>query len=140
MNIIDAHCDTLHEAVQRGLTLTDDALCVSLPKLRQYGGFIQFFAAWIDDAEMQPFLRANHLIDKFYRELEDNRDTMAQILSFEDFESAFLDGRVGAMLTVENGNCLEGTLSNLHRLYQLGVRALTLCWNGSNEIADGIGV
>ncbi len=136
--IIDAHCDTLHEAVQRNLTLDDDALCVSLSKLRRYGGFVQFFAAWINDAESRPFKRAELLIDKFYEELAANRKAMMQILTAEDFESALENGRIGAMLTVENGNCLEGELANIHKLYQWGVRAMTLSWNGSNELADGI--
>ncbi len=136
--IIDAHCDTLHEAVQRNVTLQDDSLCVTLPKLRQYGSFIQFFAAWIDDVEAKPFKRAQLLIDAFYDEQKTSRELM-QILTAEDFESVLGNGRIGAMLTVENGNCLEGQLGNLHRLYQRGVRAMTLCWNGSNEIADGIG-
>ncbi len=43
----------------------------------------------------------------------------------------------GALLSVEGGNALCGRLSALRMLYKLGVRSLTLTWNGRNELGVG---
>lgn len=136
--IIDAHCDTLSELADRGGSFENNGLCISLDKLRAYGGYVQFFAAWLDDAERAPLQRVLLLIDRFNTELSKCSGTMLQVLSAEDFGKAFLEKKVGAMLTVENGKCLEGSLSNLRILYRLGVRAMTLTWNGANELGDGV--
>ena len=45
----------------------------------------------------------------------------------------------GALLSVEGGSALCGRLCNVRNLYRLGVRAITLTWNGRNELADGVG-
>ena len=136
--IIDCHCDTLTE-LQDGENLSCERCVVSLQQLQAYGGYIQLFAAWIDDVNSAPLHTVLAIIDKFYQELSIHKGSIMQILSKEDFEKAFCGKKVGAMLTIENGNCLEGKLSNLRNLYRLGVRAMTLTWNGRNEIADGIG-
>ena len=45
-------------------------------------------------------------------------------------------GKIGALLTVEGGEVLEGRLSNLNVLYNMGVRLITLTWNFNNEIGS----
>ncbi len=137
--VIDAHCDTIGELLRQGGTLRESELCVTLERLKEYEGYIQFFAAWIDDAVSEPMKEAMRIINLYHRGLSENKDVMLPILKAEDFELAFSKEKIGAMLTVENGNCLEGSLENLHRLYRLGVRALTLTWNGANLLCDGIG-
>lgn len=41
---------------------------------------------------------------------------------------------MSAMLTVEEGGVCKGELDKLRRLYEMGVRMLTLTWNFDNEI------
>lgn len=136
--VIDAHCDTVYELVTGGGNLAENSLCVSLNQLSQYGGYLQFFAAWIDDAEPEPLSLALWLLDRMHREIKGHENIIELVLSAKDAQGVLERGKVGALLTVENGNCLEGELSNLKRFYDLGVRALTLTWNAANELADGI--
>lgn len=137
--ILDAHCDTIGELWRRGGSLQKNDLTLSLDRLSAYGGYIQFFALWLDDACDTPLQEVLQLIDVFYRELEHNTDRLLPVLTAADCEKAFAQGKIGALLTAENGNALEGSLANLRLLYRLGVRALTLTWNGANELCDGIG-
>ncbi len=136
--VIDAHCDTVYELMMQGGNLVENSLCVSLDKLTQYGGYLQFFAAWIDDKEAEPLSLTLRLLDRMHREIKEHENAMGLVLSAMDAQCVLQQGKVGALLTVENGNSLEGELSNLQLLYDLGVRALTLTWNAANELADGI--
>ncbi len=134
--IIDAHCDTLTE-LQEGETLAENSLRVSLNTLKRHSGFVQFFAVWLPDYSKKPLSEALFFVDKFYEEIKGAKET-ALILNAEDFEEALSQGKVSLMLTVENGNCLEGSLANLRILHRLGVRGLTLTWNGDNELGSGV--
>ncbi len=136
--VIDCHCDTLTE-LKNGESLFDNKCAVSLPKMQAYGGYAQLFAVWIADDDNTPFQTLMTVIDRFYDELSMHDESMMQILSAADFETAIKSQKVGAMLTIENGKAIEGSLANLRNIYRLGVRAMTLTWNGANEIADGIG-
>ncbi len=40
------------------------------------------------------------------------------------------------MLTIEEGGCCKGSLGVLRRMYELGVRMMTLTWNHENELAS----
>ncbi|HHZ16986.1 MAG TPA: dipeptidase [Peptococcaceae bacterium] len=46
---------------------------------------------------------------------------------------------LGVLLSIEGGEALEGKLSSLRLLFQLGIRSLTLTWNQRNQLADGVG-
>ena len=52
-------------------------------------------------------------------------------------EAAFAAGKTAAFLTVENGSALAGNLARVQVLRDAGVRAMTLVWNGENEIGSG---
>ncbi len=136
--IIDAHCDTLTELHKDGGTLQKNNLQVSLEKLKRYSGFIQFFAVWISDDNETPLKEALFFVDKFHEEIKQHSHLMKPVLTAEDFETVLSEGKIGAVLTLENGNCLEGSLANLRLFYRLGVRALTLTWNDDNLLGSGV--
>ena len=69
--------------------------------------------------------------------LDVHREDLQQVRSPEDLERAAAAGRIGALLSVEGGNVLEGDLHVLRLLHRLGVRMFGLCWSLSNEIATG---
>ena len=52
-------------------------------------------------------------------------------------EEAWAAGKTAAFLTIENGSVLAGDLSRVHTLAEQGVRAITLTWNGENELGSG---
>lgn len=137
--IADAHCDTLYELWKKGGSLQDHSFHVSLESVAAYGGYTQFFAVWVDDESKTPLEDVMQMLDVFYRTLEQNKENMQQLLTATDCQQAFSPGKLSAILTIENGNALMGSLTNLRLFYRLGVRGLTLTWNGANELADGVG-
>lgn len=45
-------------------------------------------------------------------------------------------GKISGMLTIEEGACCKGSVGVLRRMYELGVRMMTLTWNHENELAS----
>ena len=114
---------------------------VDIPRLQKGGVNLQFFAAYIEP-QFKPdrsLKRALQIFDVFYRELAENRDTLSLVLSSADLESARRENKIGALLSIEGGEALEGDLGVLRMLHKLGVRAIGLTWNERNQIAEGVG-
>ena len=140
--VLDAHCDTLTvlEDQERDLGERSARGHLDIPRLMQGGVQVQFFAAFIDPSfKRAPVLRALELIDLYHRELERHGSLLQHVQSAGDLEKAAAAGKIASLLTLEGGEALAGELSVLRALYRLGVRGLTLTWNGRNELADGVG-
>lgn len=137
----DAHCDTISRILDKNQNLWCNDGHLDLKRLKEQGCALQFFAAWIEPQyeKYGALARCIDIIDKFYVELEINKEHLHLIENSEDLDFAIQNNKVGALLSIEGGSALEGKLSSLRMLYKLGVRAMTLTWNGRNEIADGIG-
>ena len=131
--IADSHCDTISIILDNGDELFSNKLQFDLERFEEG---VQFFAAFIAP-EHASIARAIDIIDKFYVEYEKNKENMYLITSAADLEPK--PGKVGALLTIEGGEGLEGRLSALRMFYKLGVRGMTLTWNGRNQLADGNG-
>jgi len=136
LQIIDLHCDTiLHLSDNYQLKLKNNNLSVDIKKLREGKSLAQFFALFIDLAEHPDALqRCLHMIDVFYREMEENSTEIALVRNFEELMRQQEAGKMGAFLTIEEGGALAGRLENLRNFYRLGVRLITLTWNYPNEI------
>ena len=66
-------------------------------------------------------------------------DRVSPCRGLGDMEAAFAQSKTAAFLTVENGSVLAGDLSRVRVLAEAGVCAITLVWNGENEIGSGHG-
>jgi membrane dipeptidase len=113
---------------------------IDIPRLKIGGVGLQFFAAYIEP-QFKPgssTKRALELLDVFYAALRDNGDSLMLIESSADIEEARRRGKIGALLSIEGGEALEGSLSVLRMFYRLGFRAIGLTWNERNQIADGL--
>lgn len=136
-SVVDGHCDTLSLLSSGSVDFASPIGPVSLQALRDGGVVLQFFAAYIDE-EKKPFgslCRALQLIDTFHRLVENTDNQLMPILWKEDLE--LLPGKRGALLAVEGGEALEGSLEILNVFFRLGVRSIGLTWNQRNLIADG---
>ncbi len=140
MTFVDAHCDTITTIMKTGGTLKSNTGHIDIDRLKKYDSFVQFFAAFIspEQAKMGALRRTLDIIDKLYREIEINKNDIMLCRNYNDIVNAINSGKVAAVLTIEGGEALEGSLSVLRILYQLGVRAITLTWNFRNQIADGV--
>ncbi|ABZ84933.1 renal dipeptidase family protein, putative [Heliomicrobium modesticaldum Ice1] len=135
---VDAHCDTLLKVLDEGFSFSDDgAAAVNARSLRRGGVVLQFFAAYIGEA-YKPYgslRRALELIEAYHRMVDGHRRFLFPIRWKE--ELAEVEKRCGALLAIEGGEALVGSLSLLDIFFRLGVRSIGLTWNQRNLLADG---
>lgn len=138
---VDFHCDVLWKLLEQGnRSFMDDEtgqLDVTSTRLRQAGASLQTFAIYIPDSmdkSMTPILQS---IDLFHRKI-----LVAPGIRFVktagDIEAIQKSGEIGAMLSLEGADGLQGNLGMLRILFELGVRAVGLTWNQANWGADGV--
>lgn len=130
-------------------------------RLREAGASAQCFAVFLDreaceQRGVSPWRRYEQLRDFFFAVLKKNEDVVRSVRTAEELADAERDGAVGAILTVEGGELLggeagdengelhgggagvqnSGCLDVLHarllRMWEDGVRLLTLTWNYEN--------
>lgn len=142
--LIDLHCDTLTDCLGytntgNPDTLDDPGRVLSLSAIPADVHWAQFFAIFIPDDEKGPkaieYYEKNRL--NFERQIAQFSDRVAKCRNAQDMEAAWAAGKTAAFLTVENGNVLAGDLSRVKTIADQGVRALTIVWNGENEIGSG---
>ncbi len=143
MPFIDLHCDTVSRLLaNRRANGTDDLRTgpgghVSLEKLRRSGYLLQAFALFVDQKSAEdPLAEVLTLADLYWQEVEKNRDWLLPVATFSDLETARDQGRVGALLTVEEGGVFRGDLALLRTLHRLGMRLVTLTWNYENQLGS----
>ncbi|WP_034638814.1 dipeptidase [Desulfofalx alkaliphila] len=141
--VVDAHCDTLTVLQPQNRKLGEYSTKgqVDLQRLAKGGVNVQFFAIFIspDYGEGRGIERALELIDFFYKECENSYNPIKLATNRNDIIGAVEDGKIAAVLAIEGGEALGGKLHMLSIYHRLGVRCLTLTWNGRNSIADGVG-
>lgn len=140
MLIVDAHCDTITTIMKCGEGLRKNNCHIDISRLKNYDSYVQFFAAFIspEHAKMGALKRTLSIIDRLYQEIEDNKQDIMLCCNYNDMEDAFAGRKIAAVLTIEGGEALEGSLASLRMLYKMGVRGMTLTWNYRNQIADGV--
>jgi len=151
--LIDLHCDSLIDLKYTGLdlkyagpgnkdtldTLDDSKRVLSLSSIPEDVAWAQFFAVFISDElkgkKAIEFFELNR--DNFYRQMEKFEDRVKPCRTANDMAEVWASGKTAAFLTVENGSALAGDLSRAKTLADEGVKAITLVWNGENEIGSG---
>lgn len=140
MKIADMHCDTisrLAELEEKGIweELRENTGHLDLLRMKQAGYLLQNFALFVDrERHQDPWEAVCGLYERYREELERNSDLIAPVLAFEDIAANEAAGKLSAMLTVEEGAVCGGEIGKLQRLYDMGVRMLTLTWNYPNEL------
>lgn len=142
MKIADLHCDTISEIWKsrragRPQQLFQNNLHVDIQKMQKAGYLLQNFAMYIDlKKTSDPFAAVSEQIDVFYDEMEKNKDCIGIVTSYHEILANEKQGKMSALMTIEEGGCCKGELENLETLYQRGARMMTLTWNYPNELAS----
>lgn len=140
MFLADMHCDTISELWKRKeagekVGLLHNNLHVDLYRMKESGYLIQNFALFVQKEKCEnPWLLVQKLLSLYEEEIEKNRDIIGPVLCFSDLEKNRKEGRMSALLTVEEGAVCEGEIAKLLTLYEQGVRMMTLTWNFPNEL------
>ena len=141
--LIDLHCDTLTDCMYAGSTvpdtLDDPARTLSLTGIPQDVHWTQFFAVFVPD-ELRGEKAVRFFDDacaNFNRQMQKFSARVLPCRSAADMERAWAAGKTAAFLSVENGSAFAGDLSRIAKMKAQGVCAVTLTWNGENELGAG---
>jgi membrane dipeptidase len=142
--VFDGHCDVLSKLLENdsnGFSMGQDNLDVTYPGMLQSRYLLQNFAIFLSATSgrlrLEELLRS---IDLFHQRIL-SQPGMTLIRTSEDLKALCSEngnGRIGAMLSLEGADVLNGNLAVLRILFQLGVRSLGITWNHANWAADGI--
>ncbi len=131
--VVDGHNDVIYESIFQGKNIGQRLKtgATDLPRLQEGGVDVQVFAVWSDDAKWKSgaFKHANDQIDALEKMIAANTDKISLAKSLGDIDSILKTGKIVALIGVEGGNMIEGSVDNLVRLYERGARYLTLTWN-----------
>ena len=135
--IADAHTDYLTSQLT-GFTDIDAGMDaqfhVSRPALLEGNVRMQFFAAFVDSDKVENSVAYTlEQIDEFYRMLDAWGSDIVEITG-ENVDDVMANGPIGAVLTIEGGDAIGGSLHVLRIMRRLGVKAMTLTWNRENAI------
>ena len=160
MKWFDLHCDTLTACEEKGFSMRSNTRTqLDFLRLREAGASAQCFAVFLDrkaceQRGVSPWRRYEQLRDFFFDVLKRNEDVVRPVRTAGELADAARDGAVGAVLTVEGGELLGGGADDgnsefpvggagdengeLHtrllRMWEDGVRLLTLTWNYENGL------
>ena len=139
MKLFDLHCDTLYRAYTENSTLFNDEFHISFHKTKNIQPYIQCLAVWIPDE-----YRGENAVRLFHSCVGTLKNQIAGTnivwcKNFADMENV-KEHQSGVILTVESGAALGGDIKNIKRFAEIGVKMMTLTWNGTNELGDGVGV
>lgn len=135
--ILDFHCDTASEMLD-GRSLYQNNGMLSIEKMRKGGVFCQFFAIYINIKDHESMAAAYDHFMKIYgnftKELNENREHITLARNAKEISAARREGKIAALLTLEEGAILDNNLKRVDELYEMGVRLITLTWNHENCI------
>lgn len=141
MQIADMHCDTIseilkHKRLGEDCKLRSNRLHVDLERMAKSGWLLQNFALFVQARKCEKTLwdEVCALYEVYKQELAVNEDVLAPVLAYEDIERNRANRKISAMLTVEEGGVCGGDIDKLRKLYEMGVRMMTLTWNFPNEL------
>ncbi len=142
MRLIDLHCDTIWMLMrQKQEKLQHNPFCVDVEKLKRAGSMAQFFACFIylnqiarEERWEQGYQLALDMIKRGKTEFAACSDEISLALSYDDMVKNYARGKMSAFLTIEEGGILNGDITRLNRLYDEGIRLITLTWNHENCI------
>ena len=120
MNFFDLHCDTPYKCYEGALSFENQDLAVSSNGIISFDKWYQCFAVWINEEVENPFLYYKNVLNNFKFKLNVDKNILVPLF------------------TVEGGTLLENDLERVNELKNDGIRALTLTWNGENQIASGV--
>lgn len=145
MKYIDMHCDTVmlayffdpvnHDMYSQPKTMID------FKRMQQGDAFAQFFAVFLPPEGTFEMMGVPPISDEEYIKIArqtilDNvsahDDMIRMAYTTEEIETNLANGRMSAVLTMEDGRAVDGKLENIKRFYDEGFRACSLTWNAYN--------
>lgn len=135
MNSIDLHCDTASRLLYENLKLKESICKVDIKKLKEAKALAQVFAHFIElNIVDNPYLEFKRMHEILMKELKENYNDIEIVTNLKELESVNNKGKLGAFLSIEEGEVLEGKVERVKEVYDMGIRFITLTWNFPNSI------
>lgn len=135
MGFVDLHCDSIWEVMEKGGSLRNKGGHLSLERMKEAGYTLQTFAMFVQlERYPQAYEQCMAMIRTFHREMEQNGDLIRPVYTYEDILQNQAEGRMSALLSLEEGEVCQGDVEHLRRFYEQGARMMTLTWNFPNSL------
>ena len=135
MNSIDLHCDTASRLLYENLKLKESICKVDIKKLKESKALAHVFAHFIElNIVDNPYLEFKRMHEVLMKELKENYNDIEIVTNLEELERVNNKGKIGAFLSIEEGEVLEGKVERVKEVYDMGIRFITLTWNFPNSI------
>lgn len=133
------HCDTIMKLCidrNKGIesNLRNNDFHISIEKMNKGDYLAQCFAMFVPFNVENPFETCIQMIDRYYEEMDKNKDLILPAYSYDDIIKNKEKGKMSGILTIEEGGVTKCNLSYLRTFYRLGVRMITLTWNFVNGV------
>ncbi|MPQ42976.1 dipeptidase [Clostridium tarantellae] len=137
MDFIDFHCDTASLLLElKDKTLKKNDLKVDIEKLKEGNALAQFFALFIEtEKDKSKYDKCDKMLNNFKKELMLNSSDIVLCRNYEDYLKAKNNNKIGAFITIEEGEAIEGDINKLRKFKSEGISLMTLTWNFENKIA-----
>ena len=135
MKIIDLHCDTVMALCQKdNVCLKNNEFQIDVNKLIKGNYMAQFFAMFLPFKIKNIYETCINMINRYKKEIEANSDYINFAYTYNDIINNTNNNKISAILSIEEGGVVEGSIDKLINLYNLGVRMICLNWNYINGI------
>lgn len=141
MKLIDLHCDTIMKMVETKENLMENHFDISIPAMKKAKTAVQLFACFtniknfpVEEGYEASYQYVHKMIDCMEEQEALFSDDIRIARSYEDILKNETEGKISAVLTVEEGGVLNGKIERLDDLQQRGIRLLTPMWNYENSL------
>lgn len=137
--MIDLHCDTIMKLIDYPSNgdLYRNTWKIDIEKLQKAHSKVQDFALFINLGDTNdPYGRYEAMRNLCTSQIHYYGEHIQHVLSYQDVESVYETGKIGALMSIEEGGVLGGDLDKLKQAYQDGVRLITLTWNYPNGLGE----
>jgi membrane dipeptidase len=146
---VDTHADTPSRLLREGWSIGERhdpderaSGCLDLPRMKEGGLDAEFFAVYVGQSErnVEGYARAKEraedLLDALYQMEKDYPDQVEIATAPDDAYRLEKEGKRAAFIGMENGYPIGKDLALVEYFYDKGVRYITLCHGGDNDICD----
>ena len=137
--MIDLHCDTIMQLLDHPDSgdLYRNTWKIDIEKLQKAHSKVQDFALFINLGETNDLYgRYEEMRNLCTTQIHLYGEHIQHVLSYQDVETVYESGKIGALMSIEEGGVLGGDLDKLKQAYQDGVRLITLTWNYPNGLGE----
>lgn len=131
MQFIDLHSDYLYKTYKNE---EQSFFQSNLEKLTKGNCMLQTFAILFNRYEEKNLLNYyERILEIFKQFLNDNASKIVQVKNYNDIKKNIEEGKISALLSLEDSQILCESDENIEKLYKDGVRIAGLLWDGEND-------